>query len=188
VRAGFDYVNHPADVSFLIDSVLALDADADDPLSGHVDREHIAAGGISLGAVTTLGVAFNSCCIDGRIDAAILVSGLELPFPGGDYENRPATPVLVIHGGRDSSVPVANGDGLFASAKPPAYYLRFRDADHSSMLIPERPGYRQDMAQLADSTVVAFLDAYLRGDPERLHALPSLIRESGLATLQTRTS
>jgi hypothetical protein len=44
-------------------------------------------------------VAFNGCCIDKRIRAAVPMSGLRLPFgastffPAGDD-----TPVLIIHG------------------------------------------------------------------------------------------
>ena len=58
-----DYPNQPGDVSFVIDELLALPDD--DPLAGHIDADAIAAAGHSLGAMTTLGVALNSCC-DGR--------------------------------------------------------------------------------------------------------------------------
>ena len=49
-----DYVNQPADVSFVIDELLALPDD--DPLAGHVDADAVAAAGHSLGAITTIGV------------------------------------------------------------------------------------------------------------------------------------
>jgi hypothetical protein len=55
------------------------------------------------------------------------------------------------------------------------------------MLIPERPGYRQDMADLVDATVVAFLDLYLGGKTNRLDSQAEAVAASGLATLQSRT-
>ena len=82
-----DYVNQPADVSFVIDQLTALPAD--DALAAHLDAEAIAAAGHSLGAITTLGVTLNSCCADPRIDAAIELSGIRLPFPGALRRPRP---------------------------------------------------------------------------------------------------
>jgi dienelactone hydrolase len=177
-----DFVNQPADVSFVIDSVLALDADPSDPLHAHVDTDHIAGAGHSLGGATTLGVAFNSCCIDERIDAAISIAGFEVPFPGGNVENPPATPLLLIHGEQDDLI--ANdetSDILFAKARPPVYYLRFPTGDHDNML------YQYDMGELVDITVVAFLDAYLLSNAERLETLAGEVEDSGLATFDART-
>ena len=44
---GDDVVNQPADVSFLIDSVLALSAE-EKPFSGHIDEQRIGLSGYSL--------------------------------------------------------------------------------------------------------------------------------------------
>jgi len=178
---GNDELNQPADVSFVIDSVLALDADAGDPLHGHVDTDHIAGAGHSLGGATTLGVSFNSCCIDERIDAAISISGFEMAFPGGDVENPPATPLLLVHGEQDDLIGIDwSSDVLFGKALPPVYYLKFPAGDHENLLS------QHDMAELLDVTVVAFLDAHLLADAERLETLPGEVESSGIATFEAR--
>ena len=86
-----DYVNQPADVSFVITQVLGL-ARHDPSLRRTIDRRHIGAFGHSLGAITTLGVATNSCCVDRRISAAVSFSGIELPFPEEPTSPRPPRP------------------------------------------------------------------------------------------------
>jgi len=193
-----DIVQQPADVSFVIDAVLALDANPDDPLQGHVDTEHVAAGGHSYGGTTTYGVAFNSCCIDERIDAAISLAGLEVSFPGGDYAHPPATPLLLVHGERDNLVAIGeSSDAVWAKALPPVYYLRFTAGDHDNYLgraaspgsqVRRHPAPREELAEVLDVAVVAFLDAHLRGDAEGLATLPTLTEESGLATFEARPS
>ena len=100
-----DYVNQPADVSFLIDRLLALDADPSSVLYGRIDPGLIGASGQSLGGLTTFGVTLNTCCRDPRISAAVPMAGLLWPFPGGEYDGRGAPPTLVIHGDADDTVP-----------------------------------------------------------------------------------
>ena len=53
-----DVTNQPGDISFVIDEVLAASEDAADPLYGAVDPDHIGTAGLSLGGVTTYGLAF----------------------------------------------------------------------------------------------------------------------------------
>ena len=80
-NASGDAVNQPADVSFLISEMVRLGADRTSPYAGLVDGERVAVAGHSLGAATTLGVAFNGCCVDRRIDAGIVMAGGEAFFP-----------------------------------------------------------------------------------------------------------
>ncbi len=171
-----DYVNQPADVSFVIDELLALPSD--DPLDGHLDPEAIAAAGHSLGAITTLGVSLNGCCADDRLDAAVEISGLRLPFPGGDFDDLDELPLLAIHGAADRTVPVSGSDTLFADVPGPASYLRFPEGGHSDILVADGP--------LIDQVVIAFLDAHLAGDPTDLAELPDVVTASGRATYQTK--
>ena len=58
------------------------------PLSGMVDPDKIGAAGHSLGGVTTLGLAANTCCQDARVKAAIVFSG--------DSETLPARPLRLL--------------------------------------------------------------------------------------------
>lgn len=171
-----DYRNQPADVSFVIDELLALPDD--DPLAGHVDGDAIAAAGHSLGAITTIGVGLNSCCDDERLDAAVELSGVRLPFPDGDFDDLTRVPFLAVHGAEDAVVPVSGSDTLFADAPGPAAYLRLPEGDHAAYLFADGP--------FVDSVVLAFLDLYLRDDPAAFDGLPELVEDHGDATLEVK--
>ena len=57
-----------------------------------VDRHDIGVAGHSLGAITTLGVADNSCCLDPRIDAASEWSGAFSPSPAAAFSRSTRPP------------------------------------------------------------------------------------------------
>lgn len=156
-----DLASQPGDVSFVIDEL--ADLDDDDPLAGHVDAGRLAVGGHSLGSATTFGVAYNSCCLDERIDAIFPVAGGTLPIEGGDFEDAPATPMLLVHGVADEGVPIAAGDAMFELTDAPVWYLRAAGATHMGIFADE-PG------RLFNEAVIAFLDAQLRGDTAALDA------------------
>jgi predicted dienelactone hydrolase len=170
-----DYVNQPADMSFVIDELLGLPDDH--PLAGHIDEDTIAAMGHSLGAMSTIGLALHTCCLDDRVDAAVALSGTRLPFDDGRYD-LDATPFLAVHGGADSVVPVEGSDSLFADAPGPAAYLRFPEGDHTTFLFTE--------AALVDEVVLSFLDRYLRGDEDALDDVPELVEEHPSATFEAK--
>ncbi len=75
-----DYVNQPADLSFVLDEVLKLAATPNTSFTGKVDRHHIGLSGLSLGGATAYGLGFNTCCRDPRITAVIIMSGIRLGF------------------------------------------------------------------------------------------------------------
>lgn len=172
-----DVANQPGDVSFVIDEL--GDLAGDDPLAGHVDLDHVAVGGHSLGAVTVFGVAYNSCCLDERVDAVIPVSGISLPFEGGTYDDRPVTPMLLVHGVQDETVPIGVGDATFDQAEPPVWYLRLAEATHSTVFAGEA-------GRLFNDATLAFLDAQLRADDDALAAVASEVMASGVAEWRTK--
>jgi dienelactone hydrolase len=177
IAVSADLADQPGDVSFILDEL--GDLSGDDPLAGHVDMEHVAVGGHSLGAATVFGVAYNSCCIDDRVDATIPVSGGTLPFEGGDYDDWPGTPMLLVHGTGDETVPIAAGDAMFELAEAPVWYLRPAGADHAGVFLGE-PG------RLFEQAALAFLDAHLRGDREALDALAAEVAAGGAAEWRTK--
>ncbi len=156
--AGFsDYQHQPGDVSFVITSLLEQAAKPGDALHGHVATGCVAAAGHSLGAITTLGVTFNSCCADKRIRAAISLSGLLLPFPGGSYDRPPPVPLLLIHGAADRTVPIAGSEKVFADFRDLRYFLTEPGASHIGILSGAD-------GRLTNEAVVLFLDGILKGD------------------------
>jgi uncharacterized protein len=62
--------------------------------------------------------------------AALFVSG---SFPSADRIATLEMPVLVVHGRSDSIVPFAEGERLFAAAKPGAEFLPIDGADHNDL-------------------------------------------------------
>jgi predicted dienelactone hydrolase len=147
-----DYVNQPADVSFVISSMLRLNRDDDSPYADLLKRHHIAAAGHSLGGITTIGL-LNDCCIDRRIDAYIPMSGIQLPFPDGAFTYERKAPVLLIHGDQDGTVPFAGSFNVFAEARRPKYLLQLVNGSH----VPFGPPH----GDIVVTSAIHFLDKYL---------------------------
>lgn len=163
-----DYVNQPADVSFLIDRLLAESARAGGVLAGLVDPERIGVSGQSLGGMTTMGVAYHTCCVDPRIDAAIPMAGRLAAFPDGEYFTGIDTPILVIHGDRDDTVSYADGRAIYDGASPPRFFLTILGGDH---IVPYVAGRNNPQTEPIRRAIVAFFDAYLKGRPDGIDRL-----------------
>ncbi|MEW5976795.1 MAG: hypothetical protein AB1898_13410 [Acidobacteriota bacterium] len=97
-----DVVHQPADISFLIDRVLALDG-AVRPFEGRIDQERIGVFGISLGGATATLVAFHPEWRDGRVGAAVSIGGPGDIF-GPRFFEHAAIPFLMIAGTSDAIV------------------------------------------------------------------------------------
>jgi len=97
-----DVVHQPADVSFLIDQVMALD-EAARPFEGEVDAERIGVFGLSLGGITSTLVAFHPEWRDPRVAAAISIAGAADVF-GPRFFDHAAVPFLMIAGTADAIV------------------------------------------------------------------------------------
>jgi dienelactone hydrolase len=155
-----DYVNQPADVSFVIDRILARSADEHGPLAGRVDNDHIGVAGLSLGGATVYGIAFNSCCRDPRVDAALVMAGYLLPYDGRN--EFPSVPLLIIHGNGD-----AHGRDPYVMARAPKYLLTLDRPTHS----PPFEDTPDPADELVVTVTVDFWHAYLY---ERRAALDAL--------------
>jgi predicted dienelactone hydrolase len=168
------YEEQPADVSAVLDAVLA-----DPGIGPLVDPDRIAAGGHSLGGLTTYGLAFHDCCRDDRIDAAFSLAGARLPFQGEPFSWVP-TPLLLVHGEDDQLVPFATSVGVFDGLSGPGYLLTLIDEDHSAGLDPADPGHAT-----TNATIVAFLDRWLRSDLRADTVLTPGVVAAGTAELRT---
>lgn len=174
-----DYGNQALDAWFAADEVVKLGNNQSDALYGRVDAERIAFAGHSLGAMTTVGAVYNSCCYRPTVDAAIVLSGVEAPFPNGDYTGRPATPLLLAHGDKDTTIVSSGSDDLFAAATGPTAFLRFPTGNHNGTV--RSPG-----GAIVADVMLAWLDQWVRGDGTRLAEVPAAVEASGIATYTTK--
>jgi fermentation-respiration switch protein FrsA (DUF1100 family) len=175
-----DYTNQPGDVSFVIDQMLRAPPSG---LAGMVDAAHIGVSGLSLGAVTAMGAAFNTCCLDHRVKAAVVFAGIALPYPGGTYfAQSPSPAVLFVQGSADPTVSPGTGQSLYNQAKPPKALLTIVGGDHTSPY----EGYQlTPQGELVSRISIGFLDRYLKGLPDGTARMREAVQSSnGLATLE----
>ena len=156
-----DLVNQPGDMSFVLTQVLDLSKQSGNLLSGMIDPRRIAAVGHSLGAMTVLAWTENTCCEDPRVDASVIIDGTETPFGQGRFfAGRRTTPILVLHGTSDRTIPYANGKRIYADAKAPKFFVSLIGAPHVSFLQLGTPAEKPPRWENVDvNSVVDFLPA-----------------------------
>jgi len=115
-----DVLNQPADASYVLTRILALDRSATDPLRGHLDPERIAAAGHSAGAITTVGLFADGR--DPRLDAGIVLAGNAIGM-GKAFSGQPAA-MLFVHGNKDPITPYDLGRATY-DAVPKAWPKAF---------------------------------------------------------------
>jgi dienelactone hydrolase len=150
-----DILNQPADVSFVLDEVLDLNATPGDALEGKLDAAHIGAAGHSGGAITTL-LLMTTCCADARFSAAVVLSGtLEITGLSSEF-TTPGTPTLVEHGTADDTIALADSRSTYAALPGPKAFVTLSGATHSTP-------YQNDPADENFPTVLSTTTGFLRG-------------------------
>jgi dienelactone hydrolase len=173
-----DLPNQPADMRFVISSLLERSAEPGGPLSGLIDPREVAVAGQSDGGDTALAVAYDPPYRDPRVRAAVILSGAEIPMLPS-FQIAPGGPPLLATQGTDDPInPPSATDAFFDSAPAPKFLLELIGASHL-------PPYSTDTAQLeiVERVTVAFLDYYLE---RRQAALRELLRAGavpGIASL-----
>lgn len=175
----------PKDVSFAIDQMEKMNADAAAALKGRLDIENIGVAGHSFGAFTVLAAAgevyggplgLGFTFTDPRVKAGIPMS-TPVPFKqlsANKAFGRISIPCLHMTGTRDDS-PV--GDTMATDRRIPydgingadQYLVTFTGGDH--MIFSGRgalPGGEKDafFQNLIRMSTTAFWDAYLKNDPK----------------------
>ncbi len=153
-----DVAHQPGDMSFVISQVEAMDRDRSGWLGGGVDLSRIGAAGHSLGAITTLGLVYDSCCTDPRVKAAVTLAGAPILLPG-TFFSVAGPPLMVVQGDHDPTVNYRYGVETYQQARPPKYMVTVLGAGHSGPYQGRGP----DQVAVARSTV-DFFDAYLDRD------------------------
>ncbi|MHB1711643.1 MAG: alpha/beta hydrolase family protein [Acidimicrobiales bacterium] len=173
-----DIVNHPADLRFVITSMLQEATAGSGTLSGLIEASQIAVIGHSDGGDVSLATASNSCCRDSRIKAAVILSGAELTSFGGTYYATPPVPMLVVQGTADAVNPSACSILLYDQAPQPKYYLSLTGQNHTS-------AYTQagEPLDVVAKVTIDFLDTYLKGSKTAAGSMVTDGTVPGLAAL-----
>ena len=152
-----DLVNQPADMSFVISRLLAAAAAPTGPLAGLIDPHELAVAGQSDGGDTALAVAYDPRFRDSRVDAAVILSGAEIPSEPPFTFPAAGPPLLATQGTADTINLPSETDRFFMAAHSPKYLLHLIGAEHL-------PPYTVDQAQLGivERVSTAFLDGYLK--------------------------
>ncbi len=155
-----DLVNQPADVSFVISRMLAANAARRGALSGMIDPRRVAVSGQSDGGSTALAVSYNGNYVDHRIDAAMILSGAEIPGVSGYAFPAPSPPLLAVQGTADTSNAPESTYRYFRLAPPPKFLLSLWGAPHLGPYTDERP-----QLGIVERETIAFMDHYLKRLP-----------------------
>ncbi len=129
-----------------------------------VNGHSIGVMGHSLGGLTALAVAYNSCCRDPRIAATVTIEGPVGDLPNGTYEWS-TPPLLIVLGDNDPLIPATTGPQLLSKFAGKAYLLTIRGGGHGGGMDATDPAHTAVLR-----TELDFLNAYLSHDPQSLHA------------------
>jgi predicted dienelactone hydrolase len=183
-----DLDSQPGDMSYVLTQVLDLSREPGNVLSGMIDPKRIAGVGHSLGAMTVLAWTENTCCRDPRVDAAVIIDGTETKFGNGKFFRGPTTPILVLHGTADKTIPYSAGVKIYEDAKPPKFLVSLIGAPHVSFQQLELSRQKPPKWENVDvDTVLDFLNAELNHSPAALRQLAIVGQQPGLAHLQKAT-
>lgn len=178
-----DIANHPADLSFVITSILDAGATVGNILSGLVEPSEVGVIGHSDGGDVSLATATNSCCRDARIKAAVILSGAELTTFGGTYFSTAPVPMLVAQGTVDEINPPACSVQFYDQAPQPKYYLSLVGQSHEGPYL--QVGRPLDVVA---KVTLDFLNGYLRHSKSNLESIAADGAVPGLATLTSTAS
>ena len=168
-----DAAEYPADLSFVISKLLAIGDDGEpELLRGRIDAQHLGVAGISLGGMAVYGLISNTCCRDGRVDAAILMSAVRPPFPSGVY-TRQDVPVMLVHGDADTGYRYSHG--AYPELAPPKWFVTLKGGRHG----PPFEDAPDEFDVFARRVTTAFWDRYLRGEPAAAQRIVDLVNGSG---------
>ncbi|MEH6568118.1 MAG: hypothetical protein V7709_03515 [Halioglobus sp.] len=133
-----DVVNQPADVSFLIDTLLEHSATTGHELEGMVDGSRIGVTGISLGGMTTALVSFHPKMRDPRIGAALSIAGPTAVFTP-TFFSFAHVPFLMLAGDIDALVPYATNAAPVVSKIAGSELVTIAGGSHTGFAGPAAP-------------------------------------------------
>lgn len=184
-----DIVNHPADLRYVISTLIAQADNRHSQLHRLVNPTEIAVAGQSDGGDVSLAVAANSCCIDHAVKAAVILSGAELSSFGGSYFRGGSPPLLVTQGDHDGINLPGCSATIYNQAPTPKYFVDLLEQDSAGEPAAQdhlgpytEPGATRNYVARAS---IAFLDSFLKGRQSPLEDLLAAGGEHGVATITT---
>lgn len=163
--------NHPADLRFVIQSVVADAQRSGDALSGRVDPGEVGLVGQSDGGDVSLAVAADSVDVTPSVKAVAVLSGAELAnFFGGTYftPKLPVVPLLAVQSRTDTTNFPSCSVQLYDGAPAPKWYLQLSGYSHMG-------GYTTAPARTVVARVVTrFFDAELAHQVAALQGVTSV--------------
>jgi dienelactone hydrolase len=169
-----DVGQQPADVSFVLDHVLALNNQRRSRLFHAIDQHRIGASGLSLGGLTTYMLAYGKCCRDQRIDAVAVLDGLR-----SDERLDGHVPLLIAHSDTDPTLPYSSALEAFAAARAPAWFVTLHGAAHASQ-------WEDDITpfdHIDERLTIDFWDATLNGNSQAFVRLQRDATVPGLSSI-----
>lgn len=169
-----DFVNQPADVSFVLDQVLKLaKKKSASQIAGLVDKKRIGVAGLSLGGATVYGLMYNSCCLEKRFDAAIVMAGVRIGFSAGTDNFHRSIPVMLVHGDADGLYRISQE--TYPMLVAPKWFVTLHGSTHAAPF--------EDSVDPADAVVpvitTAFFDLYLKGKKSAAKRLVTAVDDYG---------
>jgi predicted dienelactone hydrolase len=125
-----DVLNQPADVSFLIDTLLAWSDDPYSRFAAQIDRQRIGAVGLSLGGMTTTLLAFHPSLRDARVGAAVSIAGPSAMFDERFFVTA-AVPFMMIAGDIDAMVDYSSNASSLQERAPRATLVTLQGGSHT---------------------------------------------------------
>jgi dienelactone hydrolase len=176
-----DLVNQPADMSYVLGRLLALNAAPGDFFSGRLNPRQVAAAGQSDGGDTVAALAASTCCQDHRLKAAAILSGAQWPPMPGRYFTGGTPPMLFVQGSADPVNPPSASLQLYrADRAGPRYYLDLAGASHMVPYSGDNP-----VERLVARVVLAFFARYVLGDVAALATMTRLGNSTAIAALSS---
>ncbi len=125
-----DVLNQPADVSFLIDSLLEQSGTSGHRLEGLVDAERIGVMGLSLGGLTSTLASFHPTMSDPRIGAALSIAG-PTSFATPVFFTHRQVPFLMLAGDIDAMVSYTGNAAPVPGMIPGSQLVSLSRASHT---------------------------------------------------------
>ena len=179
-----DLTNQPRDMSVVITRMIEANVDRAGAFHGLIDPRRVAVAGQSDGGDTALAIAYDRYFLDRRVRAAVILSGMEIPGVGGfDFARagRPQSPPLLATQGTADTINPPNFTRMFFEAAPaPKYLLQLLGAGHIGPYTDEQP-----QLGIVERVTIAFLDGYLKGEPDGVRRMIAAGNVSGVASLES---